>query len=71
MQPFRDQVFIATKFGFEIEAGKVVGVNSRSKYLKRSAEGSLRRLRTDCLDLFYQHRIDHDAPIENVAGAVQ
>lgn len=68
----RDQVVIATKFGYEIdpETGRGGGLNSRPDYLKRSVDGSLRRLRSDHIDLLYQHRIDPDVPIEDVAGAV-
>jgi len=70
--PVRDKVVIATKFGYEIdpETRKTGGLNSRPDYLKRSVEGSLRRLRTDHIDLLYQHRIDPTVPIEDVAGAV-
>ena len=74
LAPFRDQVVIATKFGFEIDpAGEreQVGVDSRPEHIKRVAEGSLKRLRVDAIDLFYQHRVDPDVPIEDVAGAVR
>lgn len=74
VQPFRNEVKIATKFGYEIdqETGKMGGgLNSRPDYLKKSVEGSLKRLRTDHIDLLYQHRIDPTVPIEDVAGAVQ
>lgn len=71
--PFRDKVVIATKFGYEIDPDtrEIKGLNSQPDYLKASVEGSLRRLRTDVIDLFYQHRIDPSVPIEDVAGAVQ
>jgi aryl-alcohol dehydrogenase-like predicted oxidoreductase len=66
---FRDQVVIATKFGFDLAA--FPRLNSRPEHIKQVAEGSLRRLRTDRIDLFYQHRVDPDVPIEDVAGAVK
>jgi aryl-alcohol dehydrogenase-like predicted oxidoreductase len=69
--PFRDQVVIATKFGFKIENGKQAGLNSRPEHIKQVAEASLKRLKTDRIDLFYQHRVDPDVPIEDVAGAVK
>src|SRR5437868_7203573 len=66
----RAQVVIATKFGFQFdEAGKQAGLNSRPGHIKEVAEASLKRLRTDVIDLFYQHRVDPDVPIEDVAGA--
>ena len=68
--PARDQVVIATKFGWRIEDGKPVGLDSRPEQIKRVADASLRRLRTDVIDLFYQHRVDPAVPIEDVAGAV-
>ncbi|MFD5872217.1 aldo/keto reductase [Streptomyces sp. NPDC060322] len=68
--PVRAQVVIATKFGWRIEDGKSVGLNSRPERIKRVADASLSRLRTDTIDLFYQHRVDPDVPIEEVAGAV-
>jgi len=74
LAPFREQVVIATKFGFEIDPSgerEQIGVNSRPEHIKRVAEGSLKRLRVDVLDLFYQHRVDPDVPIEDVAGAVR
>jgi aryl-alcohol dehydrogenase-like predicted oxidoreductase len=72
LAPVRDQVVIATKFGFKISAeGKQVGVDSRPEHIREVAEASLRRLRTDRIDLFYQHRVDPDVPIEDVAGAVK
>jgi aryl-alcohol dehydrogenase-like predicted oxidoreductase len=73
LAPFRDQVVIATKFGFKFDpnTGKQVGVDSRPEHIKEVAEASLRRLRTDVIDLLYQHRVDPDVPIEEVAGAVK
>jgi aryl-alcohol dehydrogenase-like predicted oxidoreductase len=70
LEPIRDQVQIATKFGWDIKDGKSVGLDSRPEQIKRVADESLRRLRTDTIDLFYQHRVDPDVPIEDVAGAV-
>jgi aryl-alcohol dehydrogenase-like predicted oxidoreductase len=67
LEPVRDQVVIASKFGFDLKAG---GLNSRPAHIKQAVEGSLRRLRTDRIDLFYQHRVDPQVPIEDVAGAV-
>ncbi|HUS11379.1 MAG TPA: aldo/keto reductase [Pyrinomonadaceae bacterium] len=70
--PFRDQVVIATKFGFNIGPnGEQLGVDSRPDHIKEVAEASLRRLKTDYIDLFYQHRVDPDVAIEDVAGAVK
>jgi aryl-alcohol dehydrogenase-like predicted oxidoreductase len=70
LAPFRDQVVIATKFGFDV--GGVQGaLNSRPEHIKAVAEASLKRLRTDVIDLFYQHRVDPSVPIEDVAGAVK
>src|SRR6202022_1675865 len=66
--PFRDKVVIASKFGFDLEAG---GLNSRPEHIKRAVEGSLKRLRTDRIDLYYQHRVDPKLPIEDVAGAIK
>ncbi len=72
LAPMRAQVVIATKFGFQFDgAGKQAGLNSRPEHIKEVAEASLRRLRTDVIDLFYQHRVDPNVPIEDVAGAVQ
>src|SRR3989440_3812871 len=71
LAPFRSQVVIATKFGFKIENGKQAGVDSRPEHIKEVAEASLKRLKTDVIDLFYQHRVDPDVPIEDVAGAVK
>ena len=70
LQPIRDQVTIATKFGWRIEDGKSVGLDSRPGHIKQVADAALRRLRTDVIDLFYQHRVDPDVPIEDVAGTV-
>jgi aryl-alcohol dehydrogenase-like predicted oxidoreductase len=69
LEPLRDQVVIATKFGFDIAGGQG-GLDSRPEQIRRVADASLRRLRTDRIDLFYQHRVDPDVPIEDVAGAV-
>ena len=74
LAPFRGQVVIATKFGFELDpkgGPRWVGLNSRPKHIKQAAERSLGRLRVDAIDLFYQHRVDPDVPIEDVAGAVK
>jgi aryl-alcohol dehydrogenase-like predicted oxidoreductase len=70
LAPFRKQVAIATKFGFKIVDGKQAGLDSRPAHIKEVAEASLKRLRTDVIDLFYQHRVDPNVPIEDVAGAV-
>lgn len=70
LEPVRDQVVIATKFGWRIEDGRSVGLDSRPEQIKRVADEALRRLRTDVIDLFYQHRVDPGVPIEDVAGAV-
>jgi aryl-alcohol dehydrogenase-like predicted oxidoreductase len=70
--PVRAHVVIATKFGFQFDAaGKQAGLNSRPEHIKQVAEASLKRLKTDVIDLFYQHRVDPDVPIEDVAGAVK
>ena len=69
LAPIRDQVVIASKFGFDFSAG--VGLNSRPEHIKEVAEASLKRLRTDFIDLFYQNRVDPNVPIEDVAGAVK
>jgi aryl-alcohol dehydrogenase-like predicted oxidoreductase len=73
LAPLRDQVVIATKFGFDIDPStrKQRGVNSQPKHIKEVAEASLKRLKTEVIDLFYQHRVDPDVPIEDVAGAVK
>jgi aryl-alcohol dehydrogenase-like predicted oxidoreductase len=70
LAPVRDQVVIATKFGWRIEDDRSVGLDSRPEQIRRVADASLRRLRTDTIDLFYQHRVDPEVPIEEVAGAV-
>jgi aryl-alcohol dehydrogenase-like predicted oxidoreductase len=70
LAPVRDQVVIATKFGFRIEDGKQAGLDSRPAHIREVADASLRRLQTDRIDLFYQHRVDPDVPIEDVAGTV-
>src|SRR6187200_770433 len=69
--PVRDQVVIATKFGFKFENGKQAGLDSRPEHVREVAEASLRRLKTDRIDLLYQHRVDPNVPIEDVAGAVK
>jgi aryl-alcohol dehydrogenase-like predicted oxidoreductase len=72
--PFRDQVVIATKFGFKLDPNggpRWVGLDSRPEHIKEVAEASLKRLKTEAIDLFYQHRVDPDVPIEDVAGAVK
>ncbi len=74
LAPFREQVTIATKFGFELHADGTpgwVGLNSRPEHIRQAAEGSLKRLKTDSIDLLYQHRVDPDVPIEDVAGTVK
>jgi aryl-alcohol dehydrogenase-like predicted oxidoreductase len=72
LAPMRERVVIATKFGFKIgPKGKQMGVDSRPQHIKEVADASLKRLRTDVIDLFYQHRVDPDVPIEDVAGAVK
>src|SRR5438067_4416374 len=71
LAPFRDQVVIATKFGFRFEDGKQAGLDSRPEHIKEVADASLKRLKTDVIDLFYQHRVDPNVPIEDVAGAVK
>ncbi|HLV86689.1 MAG TPA: aldo/keto reductase [Candidatus Sulfotelmatobacter sp.] len=73
LAPFRRQVVIATKFGFKIDpnTGKQAGLDSRPEHVKEVAEASLKRLKTDVIDLFYQHRVDPDVPIEETAGAVK
>ncbi len=71
LEPFRDDVVIATKFGFELSTGTSTGADSRPETIKRSVDDSLRRLRTDRIDLLYQHRVDPNVPMEDVAGAVK
>ncbi len=74
LAPVRDKVIIATKFGFQFDSEKdphPMGLNSRPEYIKQTVEGSLKRLRVDTIDLLYQHRVDPEVPIEEVAGAVK
>ncbi|HEY6153939.1 MAG TPA: aldo/keto reductase [Candidatus Udaeobacter sp.] len=73
LAPFRERVVIATKFGFKLDpkTGRSIGVDSRPEHIKEVAEASLKRLKTDVIDLFYQHRVDPEVPIEDVAGAVK
>jgi aryl-alcohol dehydrogenase-like predicted oxidoreductase len=73
LAPFRERVVIATKFGFKLDpkSGRSIGVDSRPEHIKEVAEASLKRLKTEVIDLFYQHRVDPDVPIEDVAGAVK
>jgi aryl-alcohol dehydrogenase-like predicted oxidoreductase len=73
LTPFRKRLVIATKFGFKFDAdtGKQAGLDSRPQHIKEAAEGSLKRLKTDVIDLLYQHRVDPEVPIEDVAGAVK
>lgn len=70
LAPVRDQVAIATKFGWNIQDGRISGTNSRPEQIRRAADESLQRLRIDTIDLLYQHRVDPEVPIEDVAGAV-
>jgi aryl-alcohol dehydrogenase-like predicted oxidoreductase len=71
LAPMRDKVVIATKFGFEFPVGQRGGVNSQPAHIREAIEGSLKRLRTDRIDLYYQHRVDPNVPIEDVAGTVR
>ena len=73
LAPFRQQLVIATKFGFKLDpkSGRSIGVDSRPDHIKQVSEASLKRLKTDVIDLFYQHRVDPEVPIEDVAGAVK
>src|SRR6201998_874384 len=73
LAPFRGKVAIATKFGFKLDpnTGKQAGLDSRPEHIKEVAEASLQRLKSDVIDLLYQHRVDPDVPIEDVAGAVK
>src|SRR3954447_26319627 len=72
LEPLRDDVVIATKFGFALDDdGRQTGVTSRPEHIRAAVDGSLRRLRTDTIDLLYQHRVDPDVPIEDVAGTVK
>jgi aryl-alcohol dehydrogenase-like predicted oxidoreductase len=70
LSPFRDKVVIASKFGFDLEGGSG-GLNSRPEHIKKVVEASLKRLKTDRIDLYYQHRVDPKVPIEDVAGAIK
>ena len=71
LAPMRDEVAIATKFGFKFDHGKQAGLDSRPSHIREVAEASLKQLGTDRIDLFYQHRVDPNVPIEDVAGAVK
>ena len=71
LAPFRGRVVIATKFGFKFDGGKQAGLDSRPENIRKVADASLKRLKTDVLDLLYQHRVDPEVPIEDVAGAVK
>lgn len=71
LKPFRDKVIIATKFGFKYEGDKVVGLDSSEANIRRAIEGSLKRLQTNYIDLFYQHRVDPNVPIETVAKVIK
>lgn len=71
LAPFRNEVVIATKFGFNIQDGKIAGVNSKPEHIKKAVEGSLKRLNVDVIDLLYQHRVDPTVPVEDVAGTVK
>jgi len=71
LAPFRKDVVIATKFGFEYQGGKSVGVNSRPENIRKAVEGSLKRLQVDTIDILYQHRVDPNVPIEEVAATVK
>ncbi|QEC66357.1 aldo/keto reductase [Panacibacter ginsenosidivorans] len=71
LAPYRDKVVIATKFGFNIQDGKMAGVTSKPEHIRKAVEGSLKRLKVDVIDLLYQHRVDPNTPIEDVAGTVK
>ena len=71
LKPFKNRVIIATKFGFDIQDGKLIGLNSRPEQIRKVAEASLKRLQVDAIDLFYQHRVDPQVPIEDVAGTIK
>jgi len=71
LEPYKGKVVIATKFGFNIQDGKMVGVNSKPEQIRKAVEGSLKRLRVDAIDLLYQHRVDPNVPIEDVATTVK
>lgn len=71
LEPFKNEVVIATKFGFSFQNGKMSGTNSRPENIRQMVEASLKRLRVEAIDLLYQHRIDPNVPIEDVAGTVK
>lgn len=71
LKPYKNKVVIATKFGFDIQDGKLVGVNSKPAHIRKAVEGSLQRLQVEAIDLLYQHRVDPNVPIEDVAGTVK
>lgn len=71
MEPFRNEVKIGTKFGFGVEEGKPTSLNSSPAHIRRAVEGALKRLRTDHIDLLYQHRVDPNVPMEEVADTVK
>ena len=71
LAPYRDRVVIATKFGFDFKNGKDTGLDSRPEHIREAVEGSLKRLKVKTIDLLYQHRVDPNVPIEEVAGAVK
>ena len=71
LKPFKNRVVIATKFGFDIQNGKSIGLNCRPEQIRKVAEASLKRLQVDAIDLFYQHRVDPQVPIEDVAGTIK
>ena len=71
LAPFRDKVVIATKFGFDCDSGKQGGLNSRPEHIRRLVEGSHKRLKVQTIELLYQHRVDPDVPIEDLAGTVK
>jgi aryl-alcohol dehydrogenase-like predicted oxidoreductase len=71
LRPDRDRVVIATKFGFNIENGKMAGTNSKPEHIRAATEGSLKRLSIEQIDLLYQHRVDPNVPIQDVAGTVK
>ena len=74
LTPYKNDVIIATKFGFDLDPNKKQQnqtVNSRSEHIRKQIEGSLKRLRTDCIDLYYQHHVDQNVPIEEVSGTIQ
>lgn len=71
LEPYRDKIVLATKFGWDIKDGKVAGLDSSHAAIRKAVEGSLKRLRTDHIDLYYQHRVDPNVPIEEVAGTMK